>query len=729
MQNSETIKEWYSVKELAGLPGIPLKIPGTIKKASRDGWQSRKRQGRGGGREYHIESLPAETRKAIAGICETSSSLVKSGKIEAQKLALVKKLERQQEQAEAEKRLEKASRLTGQELERDKARSMVLADWKVYQKLSGEPVKKSMESYAILYNMGSRPVCDDCMGLVPSVSASTIRNWRRIQKSRGHLGANYGNRKGTGKIDQQPELKTFIIAMITDVPHCRADHVLRAVKARFKGHDIDLPSQGRLRTWMERWKLNNAEVFTAITNPDKWKNTHMLALGSASENITRLNQQWQFDGTPADVMFIDGRYSLNGVIDVYSRRGKLLVIPTSKAESVVSIFRRAILDWGIPEVVKIDNGKDYVARHTTRVFEELEVETDFCNFFSPWEKPHIERFFGTFTRDLVELLPGYIGHNVADRKDIESRQAFADRLFKKDQVVEIQMTSDEFQSFCNNWCENIYHHNAHSSIGCSPWEKAASWTEPVRRISNERALDVLLQPAAGKNGLRTITKEGISIDRGNYIAPEFGLHAGEEVQVFEIGDDIGRVLVKDLDGEFICIAECPERTGISRAEVAAKAKEMQKKQVQEKKRELKAAARKVNTATVVDEIMSHAAEKASKLVQLPRPSEEYTTPALDAAAEAADALETIESIKPTKRRNNVEFLENRLKELKDENRKAEVDEDAVNYIRWKELDALVQAGETLSDKDELWFNSFGSSATCRTMKAMEEDFGEFYKFG
>ncbi|MDD5044830.1 MAG: transposase [Candidatus Omnitrophica bacterium] len=725
MTNSECVKEWYTAKELAGLPGMPNTDSAVVRKAKNKNWQSRKRRGKGGGKEYHIASLPNETRKSLANIFNSSSPAALAGKIEAKKLALADDILQMKNQREAEDRLEKACMAPSSEKERDRVRSMILADWEMYRKVSGEPVKKSMRSYTLLYKMGSRPVCDECMTQIPTLCAKTIQNWRRIKKQQGHLGAGYGNRKGSGKIDQQPELKTFIIAMITDFPHCRADQVLMAVKARFNNQDMDFPSQGRLKIWMERWKHNHNEVFTALTNPDEWKNKYMSAQGSASEGITRLNQQWQFDGTPADVMFTDGRYSLNGVIDVYSRRGKLLVVPTSKAESVVSIFRRAIMDWGIPETVKIDNGKDYVAKHTTRVFEELGVETDICPPFSPWKKPYIERFFRSFSGGLLELLPGYIGHNVADRKEIESRQAFADRLFKKDQVIEIRMTSEEFQSFANEWCENIYQRNKHDGLGCTPWEKAASWTETIRRIKNERALDILLQPAAGKNGLRTISKKGLSIDRGNYIAPELGLHVGEEVQVFEIGDDLGRVLVKNLDGEFICIAECPERTGISRAEVAAKAHEMQKKQIQEKKRELKAAARNVNTATVVNEIMSHAAEKAGKLVQLPRPSADYTTPALEAAAEAAEDLEAIERRKKSNEKS-IKFLEARLEEVKAINLEKEIDEDYVNYSRWKELDGRAQSGEILSSQDELWWKSFGRSAICKTIKGMEESWGEKY---
>lgn len=61
------MREWFTLKELADttLPGIPSTVQGLSKMASREGWEGRKRQGRGGGHEYHLTSLPTEARRAL----------------------------------------------------------------------------------------------------------------------------------------------------------------------------------------------------------------------------------------------------------------------------------------------------------------------------------------------------------------------------------------------------------------------------------------------------------------------------------------------------------------------------------------------------------------------------------------------------------------------------------------------------------------------------------------
>lgn len=56
---------WYSAKELAGLPDMPGTPQNVTAKAKREGWESRKREGRGGGREYSLGSLPLPTQVAL----------------------------------------------------------------------------------------------------------------------------------------------------------------------------------------------------------------------------------------------------------------------------------------------------------------------------------------------------------------------------------------------------------------------------------------------------------------------------------------------------------------------------------------------------------------------------------------------------------------------------------------------------------------------------------------
>lgn len=62
-----SLKTHYTAQELADmrLPGVPETRPGVAARAKKQEWECRSRAGRGGGNEYAIESLPSEAQEAI----------------------------------------------------------------------------------------------------------------------------------------------------------------------------------------------------------------------------------------------------------------------------------------------------------------------------------------------------------------------------------------------------------------------------------------------------------------------------------------------------------------------------------------------------------------------------------------------------------------------------------------------------------------------------------------
>jgi len=638
--------EWFSASELAGLPGLPGSDRGIERRAIREAWLRQRRAGRGGGFEFHISSLPAETQAHLKGQRETTlieqSPAAKAGAIEGAKLELKERIETEAARARRLESLKKSASLNETAQRRIDAKLAILSALERYHQAGNLPIDKAEEQFAEQYTAGGGALDESVHELIREVSARTLRRWRNDMKRDGltRLAGGYGNRKGAGKIDTQPAVRDLIVGLLVAKPHARASHVMQALHARFA--EADLPSLRSIERWMVEWKRANAQTFTAIANPDAWKNQYMTAFGSQSDGVVRLNQRWELDSTPADVMLTDGRHTVLGDIDVRSRRAKLFVAKTSRATAIAALTRRALLDWGVPEEVKTDNGSDYTSHHVTRVFKALDVKHTLCPPFQPWHKPHIESFFRTFSHDLVELLDGFIGHNVAERKSIEARRSFADRLMKRGESVEVRMSSAEFQSFCDRWCDDIYAHRAHDGLdGKSPFEMVSAWREPVARITDERALDILLAEAPDNHGVRIVQKKGVKIDDAWFIAPELEAFVGQQVQVRydAIEQDLGRVYVfGGPDLQFLCIAECPERTGIDRREVAIRARETQKRRVQEERRALKAVARAVKTDDIVDDILRDRALASGKLAIFPKPDGAHESAGLSAAAEAAAAL-------------------------------------------------------------------------------------------
>lgn len=432
------------------------------------------------------------------------------------------------------------------------------------------------------------------------------------------------------------------MSQILSTPHCNPTQVLRALRARFPDDD-NFPSLSTLGRWINKWREDNATAYISLTNPDEFKNRRMVAFGSLSDKVERLYQVLQADSTPADIMLVDGRHCLIALIDVYSRKAKILVSKTSKATAFALLLRNWIMENGVPESIKTDNGKDYASHYTARCLSDLGIEQNFSAPFSPWQKGNIERFFRTFSHDILELDPDFIGHNVAERQQLRAKQAFGDRIFSKGAVVEVKKTAAELQRFCDLWCEN-YNSRPHGSLdGKSPVEVATNWRQPVRRIENERALDLLLAEAPGRDGVYKIGKQGIVIQKIDYFAPVLGRHIGDRVRVRFDPHDLGKIQVYSLDFEFICTAANPERAGISRVEAAALGKAVQKEMLSEERKKLKKIQRENPTQRIAEEILL-AENKRQKLLPFPGASETHETPMLVAAAEAAAAQEPREPL-------------------------------------------------------------------------------------
>jgi hypothetical protein len=152
----------------------------------------------------------------------------------------------------------------------------------------------------------------------------------------------------------------------------------------------------------------------------------------------------------------------------------------------------------------------------------------------------------------------------------------------------------------------------------------------IRRIEDLRALDMLLAPVAGKDGLRTITKTGLRIDGAHYLGGF--LNVGDTVLVRMDEADMGRAYVFEADGEtYLGEAIAPELAGIDPAAAIAAARGAQKRLINERMDEVKREARKIRAGDFAGAIRRQALIDAGTLVEFPRASGTHDTPALAAA--------------------------------------------------------------------------------------------------
>lgn len=705
------MKDWLSPADLAALqlPGLPATKRAWQDFIDRENWLAqsdrvRERKGRGGGLEYHVDLLPAAALAALA-----------ARKIGA--IALTN------EQLQAAAIAPGAAQLTLPAIESRDARLALIAAADRFARDGSLTRNTADRAFCALYNLDKIEVDRWVRQSVKRLAPRSLKRWRAIRRddNLSGLGVDRGaSRRGTGALDTANDgaVRAFILALIAHQPHLSADHVRENVIAKFA--DFDAPPIRTFQRFIATLKASEKVLLTKVTNPDAFKSRYRLA-GTNSHPVSRLNELWMIDASPADVLVKDGRYTIYACIDVWSRRLCVHVTKTPRAEAVALLMRRAILAWGMPERVKTDNGSDFVAHASKRLFASLGIEWEASAPFSPEQKGHIERAIGTLQRDLMPLLPGFVGHSVADRKVIEARKAFAQRLGVDDaRAFCVDLTAGELQTLCDEWAAHRYFERPHAGLeGLSPLQKVASFPGRIRTIDDVRALDMLLAPVAGKDGLRTVTKNGLRIDGAFYLCPT--ILPGTMVLVRMDPQDMGRAFAYAPDGTtYLGEAISPALAGIDPAAAVAEAKRQQKELLEAGTAVLRADMRKIKPRDMVDAVVRRRAQDSGKVVAFPRPSTRHTTPALDAAVEALREIPSPLDPANPKALDRITLDDithamgvTMLPETKQQ-----------RFRRALALEAELAAGRSIATADALWLGGYQSGSEYLAQRAVFEDFGE-----
>lgn len=723
---------WLKTSDLISLPGLPGSIKGLLKKSERENWRSRDRQARGGGKEFHLSSLPIETQRFLA----TKSNVIDEDNkqnfaelAEQEEVIPVESLpvyEAGEDELVSELRMLKNPILTAPvggtgRGNGDRARA-ALEIQLAFGKFCDEcctpaNIKKVDCEYRFCEFYTRReitfPKDIDVYKFFPTVSRSKLCRDRQLLKEQGTqaLAGNYGNRKGHTAIDQCPEMQSVILGHILK----SAVQIHQEIVKRYRD---DAPSLPSITRWVSKWKEKHLQEWTLLRSKNLFNSRFRAAYGDADAGILAVNQRWEIDATKGDIFLADGkRYSLLRVIDVFSRRIKTYVSPTVSAAAYTrGLLYQAFLDWGIPDEIRTDNGKAEISGLMSMALADLEIKHHICTVRSPWEKPFVERSLNT--RNLLSQLPGFCGANVSEQQQIRERE----------ENIELRLTVEQLQAEIDRWTisyENRRHRgfDGNERQGMTPIEAWTSSPGSIRRISSDRerqALSLLLSEVPHGGGVRIVQKKGIEIGRGKWYADAAGewvMWIGHSVLVkYDPCGDAGIVHAFELGesgglGRFLFTATNAELMGENRAEKAQKAKDKQKV-VRSSVNELKKLA-KVVAAEEVPDI------ELAEVIPFPLSNKDFENVALTAAATAIESLIPNEP-KPMSGEELAAVQVEREKLVRLEARAMQTENPGDRYRR---LWFLQQGGDQLSDDDVKFMIRFESMTQGRIMKQVLESQG------
>ncbi|QFS97591.1 Integrase core domain protein [Labrenzia sp. THAF191b] len=718
------MKLWLTAQEIADLKldGFPASERGVQKLADREGWAgscyARKRQGRegGGGFEYHTDLFPLTQKLQY---CATFVELKDEDLI----------LE-SSDDPEFDHRAER----------KRNAKLIVLRAAERFRAQTGLHQNASDHWFILIYAEKKVPVPDWVYATVKGLSLRSLARWRsQAEESQNRLAFHPAqSRKGTGVLDQaeQGTLKSYVLAAIFQQPHLKAN-VLRAMAEAKFGKQIEVvnPETGEvskrdlppLRTFqhtLKSWKLEFASALKRHTDPDGWKNTdRAVMIGGASAGIERLNQLWEIDASPVDMLTTEGRWNVYACIDVWSRRSIFLISCTPRADAVGLLVREAILKWGVPEAIKSDNGSDFKAKSTVRLLKHLDIEHLICPPYSPEQKPHVERVIKTFQHGFVELLPGFVGHNVAERSVIEGRKAFAKRLGLDDyNVFGVDVSPEELQEMANDWAENAYGRNPHGGLKkMSPEAKAATSTEKVLTVDPD-ALDVLLAAVPNGGGIRTVQKGGVRVDNEFYVMTDCAVMAGEQVLCRMDPKDLGRIWLFDAEGlTFLGHAICADLVGADPVETIARYRALQKAYMDEQVAPIKKAMKEIGPRDALKAVMN---EERAQVLSFPQKREEHTTARTLAAADVKKRRaprELSEREAAMMESLKADTLPQALQPTAKVHKLSKQHTPEALFKRALQLEQRLAEGTPISDEDAIWLAGFQAGPIYRAHKLVWED--------
>jgi len=286
--------------------------------------------------------------------------------------------------------------------------------------------------------------------------------------------------------------------------------------------------------------------------PRSWKGAKPNQIWMADFRMTNVRTWWTADGR----LF---RVWICAIMDVGSRDVVFLFDRYPSAELFKATLRKAILRWGCPEHLVVDNGKEFIveelwqgepqARKQEFLYDD-ETESTFAQLGitphralprRPTGKAPLERFFQAFDHK-ERGLPGATGERTEKTRRTGKAQARPQRLTREEKqhlAFCRQERADtpllhvfELQALLTQFIENDYRLRPHSGsgmLGRAPAQVRAAFSETIR-LPEPAALDLLLayhQRVRPNKETVTITWRGVRL---RFRSDELALLSTEELE-------------------------------------------------------------------------------------------------------------------------------------------------------------------------------------------------------
>ena len=118
----------------------------------------------------------------------------------------------------------------------------------------------------------------------------------------------------------------------------------------------------------------------------------------------------------SDALYAGSRFRTFNVIDDFNREVVAIEIDTSiTAKRLIRVFERLQLTRGLPKVLRVDNGPEFLSSELVTWAESVGVMILYIQPGEPNQNAYIERFNRTYREEVLNL---YLFENLAEVREI-----------------------------------------------------------------------------------------------------------------------------------------------------------------------------------------------------------------------------------------------------------------------------------------------------------------------
>jgi putative transposase len=686
------MKEWFTAAELAELklPSLPTTERAFQIRAKREKWAFRKREGRGGGREYPLSALPkAALDKYVQRELINSMPTVKEEKPKEYKdFADLKSWQRQVAES----------------------RMAVLAEVDRLSMCNGTTLSVAID--ALIETVRNNELSPYFTEIIEKANAKRGKKSRTLSRRTVYYWLSQVEKGGISALAPEPGRKEFV-----GVPDWFDDFAklyfrpqkpsINSCVEMMQKHYKNAPNY-----YQVRWFLN--KMSPVLINQNRMGKRAIKAISAYVERT--IDNLWPSAVYSADGHTFDAevahpihgqpfRPEITGVIDIYSR--KLVGWSVALSESAISVtdaLRHACMTNGVPAIWYIDNGKGFNNKSLDLFIARLGITKQNGLPYNSQARGVIERSHQSIWVKAAKLLPTYMGAAM-DSEAAQKAFKVTRKAIKNGEISKILPSWEFFLEFCNQ-AVNEYNNRPHSSLPkifdeTLGQQRHMTPSEVFDKGNIERPEfnPEIIHPSSCDDLFRPYEKRMVRRARVELFTNTYGhdlLNHYHEKYV-AVGYDIhdaGKVWVRELDKDempsrLICVAsfEYNKREYFPTSVIEQAAE----KRVKNKVKRLKA---HVETALLENAKPSLFAPKASPI------SEEEARLTAQIEAEFEAKLEE---------RNSAEIITINKKQR--------------DFARAYKIDEKLAKGEFVSPEDKQWFDGYSRQPEYRSGKGIADDFG------